>query len=211
MINGHALSMALTETVMKAEKKNKKDLKRFNKLMSQSYKRVYNLAYRLSRSRADAEDLTQEAFLRAYRSFDSYEGDKPFENWIFRIVTRLFLDLKRRQSRRVKSVSYDAPLRPDGVSSSIQFESAWDGPNPEQALMNGTVSEEIEESLALLTPQQRELIYMADIQQIPYAEIAEKLQAPVGTIRSRLHRAHKQLRQHLTALGAAQQLGMSNA
>ena len=78
---------------------------RFNELMDATYKKVYNMAYRLSGSRADAEDLTQEAFFRAYRSFRDYEGDRPFENWIFRIVTRLFLDLLRTRRRRVKSVS----------------------------------------------------------------------------------------------------------
>ena len=71
---------------------------RFNDLMEATYRKVYNMAYRLSGNRSDAEDLTQEAYFRAYRSFHDFEGDRPFENWIFRIVTRLFLDLVR--SRR---------------------------------------------------------------------------------------------------------------
>src|SRR6478609_8601577 len=94
---------------------NASDQKRFNELMEETYKKVFNMAYRLSGSRSDAEDLTQEAFFRAYRSFHDYEGDRPFENWIFRIVTRLFLDLLRNRRRRVKSVSYDTPLQRDGA------------------------------------------------------------------------------------------------
>src|SRR4051812_24216946 len=86
---------------------NERDQIRFNDLMAESYKKVYNMAYRLSGNRNDAEDLSQEAFYRAYRSFGDYEGDRPFENWIFRIVTRLFLDLLRNRRRRVKTVSYD--------------------------------------------------------------------------------------------------------
>src|SRR5690606_36309798 len=118
---------------------------------SRTYRKVFNLAYRLSGNRADAEDLTQEAFWRAYRSFETYQGDRPFENWIFRIVTRLFLDLRRRRNRRIKAISYDAPLRPDGSDDSVQFEKADDGPNPEEVLMGSAVSEELEESLSRLT------------------------------------------------------------
>src|SRR5471030_983103 len=80
---------------------------RYNGLMEATYRKVYNMAYRLTGIRADAEDLTQEAYYRAFRSFEDYEGDRPFENWIFRIVTRLFLDMLRSRRRRVKAVSFD--------------------------------------------------------------------------------------------------------
>ncbi|MCG9896219.1 MAG: sigma-70 family RNA polymerase sigma factor [Fimbriimonadaceae bacterium] len=167
---------------------------RFQSLMQASYKKVFSLAYRLSGSRADAEDLTQEAFFRAYRAFDTYQGDRPFENWIFRIVTRLYLDMRRRQGRRVQTVSYDAPLRPDGVQDSVHFEVADDRPTPEDHAVEQHLSDELEASLKSLTDEQRKLVLMADVEQIPYAEIAARLNAPVGTIRSRLHRAHRQLR-----------------
>lgn len=169
----------------------------FQELMARTYKKVYNLAYRLSGNRADAEDLTQEAFFRAYRRFESYEGDRPFENWIFRIVTRLFLDMKRARARRVRTVSSDAPLMTDSTGDSVQFESADDRPTPEESLLSETLSEDLEHGLSHLTQEQRELIWMADVEQVPYAEIAERFQTPVGTVRSRLHRAHKQLRKVL--------------
>lgn len=181
------------------------ELIRFNELMERSYKKVYNLAYRLSGNRADAEDLTQEAFYRAYRGFPGYEGDKPFENWIFRIVTRLFLDLNRSRRRRVKTVSFDAPLRPDGTDDTVMFESSDDGPTPEDYFLADKVSEELEMSLSHLSDDQRELIWMADVMGLPYKDIADKFQAPVGTIRSRLHRAHKQLRKVLVQIKAEQQ------
>lgn len=167
---------------------------RFNEQMTRTYKKVFNLAYRLSGSRTDAEDLTQEAFFRAYRGFDNYEGDKPFENWIFRIVTRLFLDLNRSRKRRVKTVSYDAPLRPDGTDDSVHFDMADSKPSPEQRLLQSVVSEDMEQSLSHLTAEQRKLVWLADVEGISYKEIAKIFSAPVGTIRSRLHRAHKQLR-----------------
>lgn len=180
----------------------------FQELMERSYKKVFSLAYRLSGSRADAEDLTQEAFFRAYRGFDTYQGDRPFENWIFRIVTRLYLDMKRRQGRRVQAVSYDSPLRPDGVEDTVQFETADQRPTPDKVLLQQSVSEELEISLQRLSKEQRELVMMADVEQIPYSEIAERLQAPVGTIRSRLHRAHKQLRAYLEDFRARSSAGL---
>jgi RNA polymerase sigma-70 factor (ECF subfamily) len=170
---------------------------RFNGQMRRTYSKVFNLAYRLSGNRGDAEDLTQEAFFRAYRGFDAYEGDKPFENWIFRIVTRLFLDLNRSRKRRVKTVSYDTPFQPDGFMDMVQFDSADERLNPEEALLFDTVSEELERSLALLTEDQRRLVWLADVEGLPYGEIAAMFKAPVGTIRSRLHRAHKQLKAYL--------------
>jgi RNA polymerase sigma-70 factor, ECF subfamily len=176
---------------------NDSELKRFNELSEQSYRKVYNMAYRLSGSRPDAEDLTQEAYFRAYRSFRDYEGDRPFENWIFRIVTRLYLDLLRNRRRRVQTVSYDNALPGDVGNDKVHFEIADEAPSPEELFVDQEFSEPLQEALASLTPDQRELIELADVKQVPYAEIAEMLGAPVGTIRSRLHRTHKALKQKL--------------
>lgn len=175
---------------------------RFESLMDRSYRKVFDLAYRLSQNRGDAEDLTQEAFVRAMKAFRSFEGDRPFENWIFRIVTRLFLDLRRARARRVQAMSYDAALRPDGTDDAVYFEAADDRPNPLQAMLGELLSEELEQALATLTPEQRELIWMADVEGLPYNEIAERVHAPVGTVRSRLHRAHKQLRKTLESINS---------
>lgn len=165
--------------------------------MDRSRKKVFNLAYKLSGNRADAEDLAQEAYYRAYRGFESFEGDRPFENWIFRIVTRLYLDLKRQRKRRVQTVSFDAPLNHDSGSDTVFFEKADESNSPEDILLNKGFSEDIEQSLKKLTAEQRELLILADIEGIPYREISEKIGAPVGTVRSRLHRTHKQLRSFL--------------
>lgn len=170
---------------------------RFSELMERSHKKVYNLAYRLSMNRQDAEDLTQEAFFRAYRNFNDYEGDRPFENWIFRIVTRLFLDLTRARKRRVQTMSFDAPRRSDYAEDMLMVETADDQPTAEDLLMSQSMSEELEEALALLKPEQRLLVILADVEQLPYAEIAKTLGIPVGTVRSRLHRIHRRLRQTL--------------
>lgn len=171
---------------------------RFDELMSGSYRKVLNLATRLVGNRADAEDLTQEAYYRAYRGFRSYEGDRPFENWIFRIVTRLFLDLTRRRKRRPITVSYDAPLRSDAVDDTVLFDAADPGLNPESTMMAMSLSEELEQSMQRLTPDQKLLLLLADVEQMPYDEIARMVGAPLGTIRSRLHRIRKALRRSLS-------------
>jgi RNA polymerase sigma-70 factor (ECF subfamily) len=170
----------------------------FEELMQRSYKKVYNLAYRLSGNPSDAEDLTQEAYYRALRSFDTYEGDKPFENWIFRIVSRLFLDLLRYRKRRVVTVSYDAPI-PQDCDENLFFEKADETSNPEEQYMGEIVGEQIESALKALSPDQRLIVFLADVEGMPYRDIADIVGAPIGTIRSRLHRTHKSLRRALAS------------
>jgi RNA polymerase sigma-70 factor, ECF subfamily len=182
---------------------------RFNELMEETYKKVYNMAYRLSGNRADAEDLTQEAFFRAYRSFRDYEGDRPFENWIFRIVTRLFLDLLRTRRRRIKAVSYDTPLNTGGGDDNLFFEMPDHAPNPEETMLEGTFSEDLQKALNMLSPEQRLLVTLADIEGVPYKDIADMLGKPVGTIRSRLHRTHKLIRARLEQVRREQQSAQS--
>lgn len=181
---------------------NETELARFNELMAATYRKVYNMAYRLSGSRNDAEDLTQDAFYRAYRNFHDYEGDRPFENWIFRIVTRLFLDLLRSRRRRVKTVSYDNPIGHEGSSESLFVDMPDHSPNAEQLMMQGAFSEDLQAAMNTLSAEQRLLINLADIENVPYKEIAEIMDKPVGTIRSRLHRTHKLLRHRLEQIRA---------
>ena len=186
----------MTATALSQESTERTRSSKFNGLMEATYRKVYNMAYRLTGNRTDAEDLTQEAYYRAFRSFEDYEGDRPFENWIFRIVTRLFLDLLRNRRRRVKIVSYDAPLQHAG-DEGLYFETADDRPNPEERLLEGAYSEDLQKVLSSLSSEQRTLVTLADVEEMPYKEIADLLGKPVGTIRSRLHRTHKLIRLRL--------------
>lgn len=174
-----------------------REQQQFNELMEATYRKVYNMSYRLAGNRTDAEDLTQDAFYRAFRSFRDYEGDRPFENWIFRIVTRLFLDLLRTRRRRIKAVSYDTPLTTAGGDDNLFFEMPDHAPDPEEQMIAGTFSEDLQKALNALSPEQRLLVTLADIEGVPYKDIAEMLDKPVGTIRSRLHRTHKLIRTKL--------------
>jgi RNA polymerase sigma-70 factor (ECF subfamily) len=182
-----------TDTIKLSEQ----DEIRFNELMKETYRKVYNMAYRLAGNRPDAEDLTQDAFYRAYRSFKDYEGDRPFENWIFRIVTRLFLDMLRSRRRRIRAVSYDTPLVREGGDENLFFDMPDDSPNPEERVMEHSFSENLQKAMNSLSPEQRLLVTLADIEGVAYKDIAEMLDKPVGTIRSRLHRTHKLIRTRL--------------
>ncbi len=169
----------------------------FSSLMEESYQKVFNMAYRLAGNRQDAEDLTQEACYRAYRSFEDFEGDRPFTNWIFKIVTRLYLDLRRTRSRRVTEVSLDAPVY-SGGDPDLRYEPADNRANPETVLMDNVISEEMQAAFESLSPEQRELVKLVDLADVNREAIANDLTAPVGTVRSRLHRAHKRMREQLT-------------
>lgn len=169
------------------------EVTRFNSLRDRSYQKVLNTALRLSRNPSDAEDLTSEAYMRAFRSFRDYEGDRPFENWILRIVSRLFLDLNRSRKRRVQTVSSDAPLPGSNGDENLYFETPDSTNDPEVVLMRKNFDEHLQNALGALNEEQRLLITLADVEELPYQEIAEILGRPVGTIRSRLHRTHKLL------------------
>lgn len=176
---------------------NRQSKDHFASLMKETSKKVYQMAYRLSGNAADAEDITQAAFFRAYRSFEEYQGDRPFENWIYRIVTRLYLDLLRYRRRRVKTISYDSPVVLGNGDDTVMFEAADAQPNPEESLMNANLNSDLMRALESLSAEQRMLVVLADIQEMPYQDIADMLGKPVGTIRSRLHRTHKVLRAKL--------------
>src|SRR5438045_8114887 len=97
------------------------DRAEFDSLVHRCHRQAYTVAYRLMGNHADAEDLTQEAFLRAYRFFDRYNRQMPFENWLYRIISNVFIDELRKRPK-VKSQSLDQPLAGLSVDSDIKLE-----------------------------------------------------------------------------------------
>jgi RNA polymerase sigma-70 factor (ECF subfamily) len=148
--------------------------------------RVYRLAYRLSGNRADAEDLTQETFVRVFRSLAQYEPG-TFEGWLHRITTNLFLDMVRRRQR----IRFDA--LPEDAGDRI----AGSDPGPEQAYHEMHLDPEIEAALDALPPDFRAAVVLCDIEGLSYEEIAATLGVKLGTVRSRIHRGRSQLRKAL--------------
>jgi RNA polymerase sigma factor (sigma-70 family) len=148
--------------------------------------RVYRLAYRLTGNRHDAEDLTQEVFVRVFRSLSSYTPG-TFEGWLHRITTNLFLDqARRRQKIRFDALAADAEQRLPGR-----------GPSPERAFHDQMFDADVAEALAQLPPDFRAAVVLCDIEGLSYEEIAEVLDVKLGTVRSRIHRGRTLLRRAL--------------
>lgn len=169
----------------------------FDNLVQRYHKQAYNIAYRLTGNQADAEDLTQEAFLRAFRFFGHYRRDLPFENWLFRIMSNLFVDeLRRRPKARIHSL--DAPVGNDlNGESNAYLEIPDSRDNPERVVLHEELDEQIQHALATLPPDFRMTVILADIEGMSYEEISETMRCSLGTVRSRLHRGRKMLRNRL--------------
>jgi len=153
---------------------------------------LYNMAVRLTRRPAEAEDLVQETLLRAYRFFDKYEQGTNFKAWLFRILRNAFINRYRKSTREPDTVEFGAIE--EGleriVDSSFRGTRAA-GTDPEQVFMDGVVDSEIESVLAELPDEYRMVLVMAVVEEMSYKEIAAALSCPIGTVMSRLHRARR--------------------
>lgn len=173
----------------------------FDRLVERYHKQAYNIAYRLTGNHADAEDLTQEAFVRAFRFFDNYRRDLPFENWLFRIISNLFVDDLRRKPK-AKIHSLDAPLNGDASGDgNTYFEVPDSRENPERVVLHEELDERIQRALEALPADFRMTVVLADIEGMSYEEISETMKCSLGTVRSRLHRGRKILRTKLAGFG----------
>ncbi|MBV8668109.1 MAG: sigma-70 family RNA polymerase sigma factor, partial [Candidatus Eremiobacteraeota bacterium] len=145
-------------------------------------KQTYNYAYRLAGNEADARDLTQEAFLRVFRAWRSFQPGTSFLSWIYRIVTNLHRD----QLRKRKGV-FMQELPDDNMPTELPKDSLRH--DPISAIHEKQLSSPVENALRQLTPDQRAVVVLADVEERSYQEIADVLACSIGTVRSRLHRA----------------------
>jgi RNA polymerase sigma-70 factor (ECF subfamily) len=158
----------------------------WEEIVSEHSTRVFRLAYRLTGNRHDAEDLTQDVFIRVFRSLSSYSPG-TFEGWLHRITTNLFLDRARRKQRiRFDSLADDAAERLQGRE-----------PSPAQAYDDRHLDADIQKALDSLAPEYRAAVVLCDIEGLSYEEIAATLNVKLGTVRSRIHRGRGQLREAL--------------
>jgi RNA polymerase sigma factor (sigma-70 family) len=162
------------------------DLPSWEQIVTDHSDRVYRLAYRLTGNRPDAEDLTQEVFVRVFRSLHTYTPG-TFEGWLHRITTNLFLDQARRKQRiRFDALPEDADNRLPGKVGS-----------PELASMDQRFDDDVEAALASMPVDFRVAVVLCDIEGMTYEEIADVLGVKLGTVRSRIHRGRALLRREL--------------
>lgn len=158
----------------------------WDELVSEHSWRVYRWAYRLTGNQHDAEDLTQDVFIRVFRSLSTYRPGS-FEGWLHRITTNLFLDgVRKRARQRTVALTFEAA------------EHVVDrDPDPAQRLADSALDADLQQALDELAPEFRVAVLLADVEGLSYEEISDWLGIKMGTVRSRIHRGRRQLREAL--------------
>src|SRR5215831_7015416 len=153
---------------------------------------LFGAAYRLTRNARDAEDLVQDSLLRACRFWDSFEQDSNCKAWLLRIVTNTFINeyQRRKRSREILDAATAEQEATDGV---LVHANAHDKMSPDKALLEASVSDDVQRALEGLPEDFRTAVILCDMQGLSYKEIAEIMECPVGTVMSRLFRGRKLL------------------
>ena len=162
---------------------------------------LYNYALRMTGSPQDADDLLQETFLKAYRFWDSFEQGTNIKAWLFRIMKNSYINRYRKESKEPNTVDYDDVKE---FYNSVRAESTV--PNDlQETLFGNLLDDDVANAIGSLPEDFRTVVILCDIEGLTYEEIAEFVDCPLGTVRSRLHRGRKILRDQL--LGYAKQRG----
>jgi RNA polymerase sigma-70 factor (ECF subfamily) len=158
---------------------------------------VYRFALRLSGSPDQAEDLVQETFLRAYKSWDQYTRGTKAKSWLFTICRNVFLRKRERRLRHDEIITQNVSRAGPGPSTVNPVWVSVLGVDPEGEFFESIVDEEIIHAIEELPEEYRTAVILSDLEGLPYAEIAELMDVPVGTVKSRLFRGRRQLQKVL--------------
>jgi RNA polymerase sigma-70 factor (ECF subfamily) len=171
------------------------DRSAFGELVHRYQDRLYNTVYRVLGNAEDSQDVVQDAFLSAYQSLHHFKGDSRFFTWLYRIAVNSAISLKRKQ--RVV-LSADLPTSRQAAAEPLDES---DASQPSSPLERAEEEQRLQAALGRLTPEHRAVLVLKDIEGEKYETIADILQVPIGTIRSRLHRARLELRDLLQTDG----------
>jgi RNA polymerase sigma-70 factor, ECF subfamily len=198
--------MAQPGTV-RPEQYTPEELARYEAIVHRYARHVYNIAYRMVGNEADARDLSQEAFLRVYRALRRVEPGAPLESWLYRIVSNLYIDLLRKRPKaRVESL--DMPVATPRGQVIREFPDV--ASSPEAILEREQLDGAIQRALETLSEDLRLVVVLSDIEGFAYEEIATMLRVPLGTVKSRLHRARQILQQRLGPYVEARRRGWAS-
>ncbi|HEX9747328.1 MAG TPA: sigma-70 family RNA polymerase sigma factor [Methylomirabilota bacterium] len=162
------------------------DAPAFEELVMTYQHRVFGVALRMLGNRAEAEDVAQEAFVRAHRALGAFRGDAKLSTWLYSITSRLCLNRLASGERRMARQGEDALLRLSDA-----------GPRPDAALERRELETALGRAIAEVPEDRRIVVVLRDIEGLSYEEIAQVLELPLGTVRSRLHRARAELKEKL--------------
>lgn len=166
----------------------------FDALVQPLLRPLYNAALGYVRDPVEAEDAVQETVVKAYRSFDQFQQGTNFKAWVFRILTNHCINRFRRSERQPDAVAFDDVEREAELAGSELLSAVT---LPDAALMESMLDEEVQLALAKLPDEFRKVVVLSDIQDYTYREIAQILGVPIGTVRSRLFRGRRLLRESL--------------
>lgn len=168
----------------------------FDRLVDLYKDRIYNYVARMVHDPIEAEDIAQEAFVKAYRSLPSFRGASTFQTWLYRIASNLTIDSVRRRRRRENTFSMDAPLdTEEGQMAREQQDMAC--PGPARDLETAELQRQVHRAIQQLSPKLRSVVVLYQLQGLSYEEIADILGCPLGTVKSRLFNARLELKQKL--------------
>lgn len=170
----------------------------FEAMIARDWDRFFRYAYRLCNGNAeDAEDLLSESLIDAFRAFDRYQGE-GFDRWVFRMIVNNRVDMARRAKVR-QAESLETAFA--GENGHREREIADERHSPEKCIVTPIYSEPLQKALDALSDEFRAVILLCDVEQMDYQEIADTLHIPLGTVRSRVHRARQQMRKTMESLG----------
>ena len=169
----------------------------FQTLLVEVLPTAYGYALRLTRNRADAEDLVQDAALRAFRAMGTFEAGTNFKAWMFRILTRCFWANHRTRQRRPATVDFDETPDLYLYARSAEHGLPWQGEDPARTLIDRLGTDKVAEAIGQLPEEYGVVCSLYFMEDFAYHEIADVLDVPVGTVRSRLHRGRKMLQKAL--------------
>lgn len=173
------------------------DRRAFEQLVVQYQKPVYNLALRMSGSEDDAFDLSQEAFLRAWRGLKFFKFESSFSTWLYRLTSNVCIDFLRQKKRsNVVSLNFL-----DEDNEQQEFAQPDQTPGPEEQAIRADERDRIAQALNELEPEYRQALTLCAINGLSYIEIAEVLEIPAGTVKSRISRAREKMRLKLQQSG----------
>jgi RNA polymerase sigma-70 factor (ECF subfamily) len=167
---------------------------------------LYSAALRMTRNPADAEDLLQETYLRAYRGFGGFEQGTNLKAWLYRILTNTYINQYRAKKRRFDETELDEAEDLYLYRRLGGLEAVAAGRSAEDELMDWFTDAEVKAAIEALPEQFRMAVLLADVEGFSYKEIAEILDIPIGTVMSRLHRGRKSLQKQLFEFAAARGL-----
>lgn len=170
------------------------DMHAFEELILKHEKIVYNLALRMMNHSEDAKDISQEVFLKAYRSLPNFDERSAFSTWIYRITHNTCIDEMRKRKGK-QNYSLEEEL--ENEEGSMQRQIADEGDTPEESLLREEQKSEILQALDSLSEEHKAAIVLRDVKGFSYEEIAEILEVSLGTVKSRISRARNQLKNEI--------------